>query len=363
MEIDRRRALKLATVAMVAAAPLGHARASGTAVAFAAARVSHDGAASLALLSATGEELHAIDLPARAHDATFCPLTRTCVVFARRPGTFAVAFTPDGRTRQFKAPADRHFYGHGVFAADGRLLYATENDFEAGRGVIGIYDVDLGYHRIGELDSGGIGPHDIALIPGSPLLAVANGGLREHPDFGEGRRILNPQNVESSLAYVDTRTGDVLERHVLASGADISWRHLDVAADGTVVAGAQLLRPGDGANVLLRHRRQQPPRVLALDAEDARLMAGYVSSLAVDPDGANVAVTSSRGSAALVLDLATGRKIASCRAVDVSGIAYVRAEPSFIASTGEGELLRWSPHGGKSRLAITQWRWDNHIAT
>ena len=35
----------------------------------------------------------------------------------------------------------RHFFGHGVFSPDGKLLYATENDFEAARGVIGVYDV------------------------------------------------------------------------------------------------------------------------------------------------------------------------------------------------------------------------------
>lgn len=347
---------------MIAAAAPGRVLASGSTAAFAAGRVGVDGAPSLALLSATGEELHAIDLPARAHDATFCPLTGTCVVFARRPGTFAAAIEANGRVRRFESPTDRHFYGHGVFSADGRLLFATENDFEGGRGVIGVYDVGLGYSRIGELDSGGVGPHDIALVPQSSVLVVANGGLLEHPEFGEGRRVLNPDAVETSLAYIDSRTGELLEQHVLASGTQISWRHLDVAIDGTVVAGAQLLRPGDGAHLLLRHRRQQQPQTFALQAEDVRLLAGYVSSLAVDSDGVNVAVTSSRGSAALVLDIATGRKRAAYRASDVSGIAYLRDQSSFLISTGEGELVRWLPNGATASLAATQWRWDNHMA-
>lgn len=362
MAIDRRDALKLAAAAVLAAAARGRVLAGGPAVALAAARLSADGAASLALLSATGEELGAIDLPARAHDATFCPLTRTCVVFARRPGTFALAISPDGRSVRFGSPPHRHFYGHGVFSADGRLLYATENDFEAGRGLIGVYDTGHGYRRIGEFDSGGVGPHDIAFIARTAVLVVANGGLREHPDIGEGRRILNPDAVETSLAYIDARTGDLLERHVLASGPHISWRHLDVAPDGTVVAGAQLLRPGDRTHLLLRHRRQEQPKMLTLEAEESRLLAGYVSSLAVDAEGSNVAVTSSRGSAGLVLDIATGRKRASYRAADVSGIACLRDQTSFLASTGEGELVRWSPDGSETRRAITPWRWDNHIA-
>jgi hypothetical protein len=284
-------------------------------------------------------------------------------MFARRPGTFAVALSAEGRAHRFWAPADRHFYGHGVFSPDGRLLYATENDFEAGRGVIGVYDTGRDYDRIGEFDAGGVGPHDIALIPHSGVLVVANGGLREHPDFGEGRRILNPDAVETTLAYIDTRYGDLLEHHVLANGADISWRHLDVTSDGTVVAGAQLLRQGDDARLLLRHRQQRHPEVLALEPDDARLLAGYVSSLAVDTEGDTVAVTSSRGSAVLVLDIATGRKRASYRAADISGIAYVHHQSSFMASTGEGELLRCSPSGAAARLMSTSWRWDNHIAS
>ena len=50
----------------------------------------------------------------------------------------------------FTTPTDRHFYGHGVFASDGHLLFTTENDFAAEAGVIGIWDVTGGFKRIGE---------------------------------------------------------------------------------------------------------------------------------------------------------------------------------------------------------------------
>ena len=49
----------------------------------------------------------------------------------------------------FTTPANRHFYGHGVFSRDGRLLYATEHDNETRDGLIGVYNADrrLQAHR------------------------------------------------------------------------------------------------------------------------------------------------------------------------------------------------------------------------
>ena len=83
-------------------------------------------------------------LPARGHDIAQRPHTREFVVFARRPGTWAVAVDANHahEPQIITARADRHFFGHGLFSADGRLLYASENDIETGDGIIGIYDAD-----------------------------------------------------------------------------------------------------------------------------------------------------------------------------------------------------------------------------
>src|SRR3569833_297573 len=95
------------------------------------------------ILTETGELITNVDLPVRGHDVTYSATAGRAVVFARRPGTFAVVFDPDGKAAPvtIASPAGRHFFGHGAFSPDGKLLYATENDFERGKGVIGIYDV------------------------------------------------------------------------------------------------------------------------------------------------------------------------------------------------------------------------------
>lgn len=364
MVIDRRTLLFGAAAGMLTAGAAGRASSETREALYAAARRGEDGRYSAALFTPDGRDVHAVALPGRGHDITVSPTDHTCVVFARRPGNFAIAFTADRQRAPiaFTTPADRHFYGHGVFSRDGRLLYTTENDFDGERGVIGVYDVTAGFHRIGEFASGGIGPHDLALIGDGSVLVIANGGLLEHPDFGGGRRVLNPDAIETTLAYVDVRTGDLLERHEIGVGQGLSLRHLDVARDGTVVIGAQVANGPVGAQALVyRHRRQQSLHTIALPPEAQQGLSGYVSSIACDRDGAFVAVTSSKGARAIILDVASGKLMHTHRLDDVSGIAPTAVPAEFLMTTGAGQIERVREEdGARAVAASTPWSWDNH---
>ncbi len=362
MAIDR-RTLILGAAASVAAASAALPVSAGEARAlYAAARKGADGRYSAAIFTADGRDVNAVVLPGRGHDITVSSASGDCVVFARRPGNFAIAFTADKSRAPvaFTTPADRHFYGHGVFSGDGRLLYATENDFEGARGIIGIYDVDAGYRRVGEFGSGGVGPHDLALQDQGRVLVVANGGLIEHPDIGRGRRILNPDAIETTLAYIDVRTGALLEHHDLGRVGALSLRHLDVARDGTVIIGAQLTSSSDGARPLIyRHRRQSALATVALPEEVEAALAGYVSSIACDGAGELVAVTSSRGALAVIVDVATGRVRHMRRLDDVSGVAPTPDAAGFLTTTGLGVVAATSA-SADGDAAWTPWAWDNH---
>src|SRR5690606_16598003 len=111
------------------------------------------------------------------------------VAFGRQPGFFAVAFDIGGTQapRTIEPAKNRHFYGHGVFSSDGRRLFATENDFDAGLGVVGVYDSTTqgDFRRIGEFSTGGVGPHEVVLLRDGRTLCVANGGILTHPDYGK----------------------------------------------------------------------------------------------------------------------------------------------------------------------------------
>ena len=134
------------------------------------------------------------------------------------------------RARRSGSPPkpERHFFGHGVFSADGRLLYTTENDYERAAGMIGVRDATDGYKQIGEFPAHGLEPHDIALLADGRTMVIANGGIQTHPDRGDDE--LNLPDMQPSLVYVDVATGDLLEEHRLAPALhQLSIRHLAIA--------------------------------------------------------------------------------------------------------------------------------------
>jgi hypothetical protein len=183
MKLDRRAFLaSLAGTACVLALPKS-VSAAFKPERFASARMDDRGIYSAALFDLERGDLRAVELPARGHDIALRPGGSECVAFARRPGRVGVAVPMDKRPPVwFESKPDRHFFGHGVFSADGRLLYTTENDYDHGRGVIGVRDATDGYKQVAELDGHGVGPHDLALLSDGRTLVIANSGILTHPD-------------------------------------------------------------------------------------------------------------------------------------------------------------------------------------
>src|SRR5437762_1492329 len=205
MVIDRRSLLAALAGAVAAIVLPLRGRADTNEPLFISCRADSAGQSSAAIFSLAGEEVFSTNLPARGHDSTLRPQAAEIVVFARRPGNWAIIIDTQILTVRHTliARSDRHFYGHGAFSADGRLLYATENNALTGDGVIGIYDATDGYARIGEVSSRGIGPHDVVLMPDGITLAIANGGLRTLPE--SGREVLNPDDIQPNLTFIDPR--------------------------------------------------------------------------------------------------------------------------------------------------------------
>jgi hypothetical protein len=183
MQLDRRTLLvSLAAGAAAPALPEPLA-AAFRGECFAAARKDDRGTYSAALFNLENGDLRAVELPARSHDIALRPDGSEWVAFARRPGRFGVAVPVDKRPPLwFASKPYRHFFCHGVFSGDGRLLYTTENDYDHGQGVIGVRDATGGYTQIGELAGYGVGPHDLALLSDGRTVVIANGGVLTHPD-------------------------------------------------------------------------------------------------------------------------------------------------------------------------------------
>lgn len=316
-----------------------------------------DGSFGLCGLSADGDILFQLPLPGRGHAAAAHPFRPEAVAFARRPGTFASVIncsTGHEDTRLF-APAGRHFYGHGVFSSDGRLLFTTENDYEAGQGRIGIWDASAGYARTGEFFSGGIGPHDIRRLPDSDTLVVANGGIDTHPD--SGRTKLNIPTMRPNLSYY--RDQSLIDQAELPPGHHKnSIRHLAVARNGVVAMGMQWQGGAQVPSLVGSHQIGQPIRLMSASPKLHAAMQGYVGSVAITPDGQDIAVTSPRGGQVQVFERVTGLCRAAWRADDVGGIAAVQS--GFVATSGTGRFFVPGPSSAVS-LRTHPVQWDNHL--
>ena len=283
--VDRRAFLKMAGAAWaVSLAPQAAFALSRADAVYASAFMASDGSYGVATLTDAGEIIDRTRLPARAHGMTYSAVSNRAVAFARRPGTYAMVFAPDNSIEPIVITSveGRHFYGHGCFSANGRLLYATENDFAGNRGMIGVYDGTDSFSRIGEFPSYGIGPHDMTLSLDGRMLAVANGGIETHPDFG--RTKLNLDHMEPSLSLVDTRTGGLIERHAMPDHLrQLSTRHVDIDAGGRIWFACQYegarndLPPLAGS-----FARGEEIRFLELPEETAVALANYVGAIAVN---------------------------------------------------------------------------------
>jgi uncharacterized protein len=309
-----------------------------------------DGSFVLCGIDADLEVLFQLPLPGRGHAAAAHPSKPQAVAFARRPGNFALVIDCiTGRvTATLHAPQGRHFYGHGVFSADGSLLYTTENDYANGIGRIGVWDAALDYVRVDEFASGGVGPHDIKRLPGGDTLVVANGGIDTHPDSGRAK--LNIPTMRPNLTYINGRR--ISEQVELPPEMHRnSIRHLAVGSDGQVAFGMQWQGDGDAPALVALHRQGSAPLLL----EAAEDMHGYIGSIVLSDDGAEIAVTSPRAGLVQMFDATRATYGRSIALTDVCGVAA--ASDDFIVTSGTGILQRLSGRRTPERPLM----WDNHL--
>ncbi|RUM27377.1 DUF1513 domain-containing protein [Rhizobium vallis] len=350
--IDRRSFVKAAGLGFLAALTPRSLMALERAEAVYASGIrTADGSFAVATVTERGEIIDQVALPARAHGMAFNAASGKTVAFARRPGTYAMIFDPrnKGEPIVIGSGEDRHFYGHGAFSPDGRILYASENDFDGNRGMIGLYDATDRFNRIGEFETYGIGPHDMTVSDDGRILIVANGGIETHPDFG--RTKLNLGAMQPSLVLIDAATGVLVEKHVLpAEWSALSTRHVDLDDKGRIWFACQY----EG------HRRDLPPLVghfakgedlsfIDLPEETTRRLANYVGAISVNRSEGLVGVTSPKGGTSVTIDARTGKVLAETAIADAAGIAPARG--GFAVSSYDGDFL-----STRSDVA-----WDQHI--
>ncbi|MBT2773064.1 DUF1513 domain-containing protein [Halomonas sp. ISL-60] len=308
-----------------------------------------------------GQARFMIEVPERCHGGCLRPGSRQAVLFARRPGTRMHVIDGDSRQLAHTIAAGEgcHFYGHGVFDLSGRYLYVTANRLADSAGLVRVYDAANGYAHVRDMPLEGIGPHELRLMPDGDTLVIGLGGIQTHPDYGRVK--LNLDTMAPALLLMDRHSGEIQARHE-PSHHQLSCRHLDVAADGTVIAGYQFEGP----------EWESHPLICRLDADghfsELSLPEGvtaslhhYTASVAFSRVSASVLVTAPRGNRVLLLDAEKGRLNANLELPDAAG-ARCDGNGGFLVSSGQGGLYRVTPDtAAPELLASLELSWDNHL--
>ncbi|MEN6669352.1 DUF1513 domain-containing protein [Psychrobacter sp. B38] len=274
--------------------------------------------------------------------------SRDIVVMGRRPSEkFWVLEAASGQVQAaINASDNRHFYGHACYSLDGKWLYVTENDTISLEGKIGLYDANLGYKKIAEFDSHGIGPHELIMHPDGKTLIIANGGIKTEQ---ASREELNLDTMRPSLVYLDRYDGTLLEQ-IIPEHNQMSVRHLALHDNGTVMIGIQF--QGDkhiNVPLVLTHQRgERAFRPLTMPNNQWQRFHQYIASVAVDSEHNQLCVTTPIGGCAATFDLNTYALIETVSLPDCAGAAvicktsYNNETSGFIVSDGQGQLTTLS---------------------
>lgn len=287
------------------------------------------------------------------------------LTISRRPGTSAYiqSLCFNDKPFQFTTTKNRHFYGHAVYADNGRYLLTTENDYINDRSVIGVRDAFDDYKWIGEIDASGIGGHELAILNDGKTLVVANGGIITHPD--QPRKKLNLDAMQSSLVYLDIGSGDILDEYFL-DDPQMSIRHLDVSANNEVVIACQHQAKDDVMMPMMYFHQGQNTLQPAILEDDFYWLSyhNYTSSVSQHESGV-VCMSTPRGNKISFWDGERKSLIKEHYFPDVSGVAVSRNNSYFIATSGRGDIRYFHAQtleeNQSLRQKLTGLRFDNHL--
>ena len=164
-----------------------------------------------------------IPVPFLGHGLAFHPnKPGLAVLFEKRgPGACEINLETLEVNRVIPTKDNRHFYGHGTYSADGKILYASETIIEGKfEGAIIMRDSES-MEEIGSFPSYGARPHDCQLLSDKRTMIITNGGGM-FDEFEKG-----------SVTYVDTITHSLLKK-LPVENKKLNAGHVAVAQNGSI---------------------------------------------------------------------------------------------------------------------------------
>ena len=309
-------------------------------------------------------EVFGARVPARAHGCAIDPRDPERVLFfARRPGTIAYELRRDTMSVRtvLETPAGRHLAGHGLFSHDGELLFTPEHDYENERGVVAVRDT-RNFNIVGEIDSHGLDPHELAWLPDGKSMLVANGGIMTHPRTF--RRKLNIPSMDPSLCVIDPANGACVEQWRLPDHL-LSIRHLSVGADGLTAVGLQYEgEPAAAPGIVAAYAPGRGLRLLEPPVDQRRQFRAYVASVTISEREGLIAATCPYDYGVACWSAAADhRYLGFVQAGESYGVSRL-ADGTIVASQRDGRALEIDKTALRSHFLHVNderpIRWDDH---
>jgi hypothetical protein len=259
--------------------------------------------------------------PARPHIAA---------LFEKRgKGACEVDLTAGTMIRPIETAANRKFYGHGAYSADGSLLYATETITEGNfDGVIVVRDAET-LQVLGEFPSFGPRPHDCIMIDGGNTMVITNGGgfVGEEP---------------GSVTYVDVNTQQLLDKLEI-DNHDMNAGHVAVSAVGDIAVVSAPREGMDYANNcggLSIGSANRPFSAIREPSSLTASMLGESLSVCIDENNRVAAVTTPAANLVSFWNLDSGELLHNIEVPMPRGITLTQNGQYYALSYGQSEQER-----------------------
>lgn len=256
------------------------------------------------------------------------------VMFEKRgPGACELDLRARAVVRPIESPAGREFYGHGAFAPDGALLYATEtvvDDYH--RGVTVVRDGRT-LEELGEFPTYGAAPHDCVLRDGGRTLVFTNGGSQE------------PGGSAPCVTYVDAASEKLIEK-VELDEPTFNAGHLALSARGdlALVSAMRDYMPRESLGAASLRTVGGELRTLREPGATTRRMIGETLSVAIHEGTARFGATNPMGNLVTFWAMADGRLLGELALSNPRGIALTLDGGQFVLSYGRStRLVRVDP--------------------
>lgn len=323
--------------------------------------ISRDGEHFAASFAFDGKSPRMTPLPMRGHGLLLHPVRRNeALIISRRPGTMMVRVDLNSgrQLRQWSVDEDRRVLGHAVYGAKGDVVFVTEDNIDSGSGIVSVRDAGT-MRVLQEFDTHGIGPHELLLMPDGVTLAVANGGIRTLPETGRVK--LNRGRIETSLVYLDVRSGRLLGKYVVPSTQQ-SLRHLALGKNGRLAAALQFEGDKTQPNVplMMFHGGEAELQFAAAPEGVWDSMKQYAASIAYDAVSDRFALTCPFGDTLGVWSGA-GEHVGCIDVPKVSGIAFHRGHGFASNELGELYQLDIAKLTADRLYQSPGLQWDNHL--